>query len=80
MGDLSKSVDKANKAKAKAAKEMHKAATALRDWFRVEREAGRLHPNSLEGRDTRLTLARELEEFALFTEGQLESAQQRMTS
>lgn len=64
MTDLTKEIIKADKAKAKAVKEMQKAAASLRDWFRAEREAGRLHPNSLEGRDQRLTLARELDELA----------------
>lgn len=62
---------KADKAKAKAAKLSKNAAAALRDWFRAEREAGRLHPNSLEGRDQRLTLARDLEGLANFAESQL---------
>lgn len=64
MTDLTKEIIKADKAKAKAVKEMQKAAASLRDWFRAELEAGRLHPNSLEGRDQRLTLARELDELA----------------
>ncbi|MFM4785432.1 hypothetical protein ACV1EB_12420 [Aeromonas caviae] len=75
MADLSKAIIKADKAKAKAAKEMQRAAAALRDWFRAEREAGRLHPNSLEGRDQRLTLARELDELAGFAETLLASSQ-----
>lgn len=74
MADLSKAIIKADKAKAKAAKEMHKAADSLREWFRAEREAGRLHPNSLEGRDQRLTLAKDLNEYALFAESQLQSS------
>lgn len=75
MADLNKATIKADKAKAKAAKEMQRAAAALRDWFRAEREAGRLHPNSLEGRDQRLTLARELDELAGFAETLLASSQ-----
>lgn len=68
---LSKAILKADKAKAKAAKEMHKAADALRDWFNAAREAGRLHPNSLEGRDQRLTLASDLDELAFYAESTL---------
>ncbi|MGL6378221.1 hypothetical protein [Aeromonas hydrophila] len=75
MADLSKAIIKADKAKAKAAKEMQKAAASLREWFRAAREADLLHPNSLEGRDQRLTLAKELDEYALFAEGQLHSRQ-----
>ncbi|MCR4450744.1 hypothetical protein SJS42_16900 [Aeromonas caviae] len=73
MADLSKAIIKADKAKAKAAKEMQKAAASLREWFRAEREAGRLHPNSLEGRDQRLTLARDLDEYASYAEGAIKS-------
>lgn len=68
---LRKAIIKADKAKAKAAKEMHKAADALIDWFNASREAGLLHPNSLEGRDQRRTLASELHEFAFFAESTL---------
>ncbi len=77
MSDLSKASIQADKAKAKAAVEMTKAAAALRAWFRAEREAGRLHPNSLEGRDQRLSLASALEELAGFAEMQLERAKER---
>lgn len=80
MADLSKAIIKADKAKAKAAKEMQKAAVSLRAWFGAEREAGRLHPNSQEGRDQRLTLASDLEDLANFVEGQLERAQEQMAS
>lgn len=73
MADLSKAIIKADKAKAKAAKEMQKAAASLRDWFRAEREAERLSPNSLEGRDQRLALAKDLDELAGFAESQLEN-------
>jgi nitric oxide synthase oxygenase domain/subunit len=74
MADLSKAIIKADKAKAKAAKEMHKAAAAIMTWFNAERDAGRLHPNSLEGRDQRLTLASDLEELAFHVEDTLEKA------
>ena len=73
MTDFSKAMNKADKAKAKAAKDMQKAAVSLREWFRAAREAGMLHPNSLEGRDQRLTLAKELDEYALWAEDQLQN-------
>lgn len=72
MADLSKAIIKADKAKAKSVKEMRKAAAALWAWFNAEREAGRLHPNSLEGRDQRRQLANDLEELANHAEWTLE--------
>lgn len=80
MTDLSKAMIKADKAKAKAAKDMKKAAVSLREWFRAAREAGLLHPNSLEGRDQRLTLAKDLDEYAIFAEAQLANAMERLKS
>ena len=60
------------KATMKAAKAMHAAADALTDWYRAAGEAGFLCQNSREGRDQRLSLSKELREYAAFAEERAE--------
>lgn len=80
MADLSRARIKADKAKAKAVKEMRKAAVALRDWYSAAREADLLHPNQREGRDQRRQLANDLEELANHAEWTLEQARRDAAS
>lgn len=67
---------KAEQAGLKAAAASRKAAIALREWYRAARDADQLHPNQREGRDQRLSLARDLDELAGFFESKVERRQQ----
>ncbi len=66
------------KAMQKAAKAMFEAADALSAWYGAAGEAGSLTPNSREGRDQRLSLARDLREYANYAEGVAERKAARM--
>lgn len=66
------------KAMQKAAKAMFAAADALGEWYSAAGEAGSLTPNSREGRDQRLSLARDLRECASYAEGVAERKVARM--
>ena len=63
-----KKVIKHAKAMIKAARAMYLAADALGDWYSAAGEAGALCQNSREGRDQRLSMSRELREYASFAE------------
>lgn len=75
---IDKKAMKELKAMQKAVKAMNAAADALGDWYSAAGEAGTLSPNSREGRDTRLSMARDLREYASFAEDIAERMAARM--